>query len=79
MPGLPLSLLDFARYKEIPHGATPGDISLLGRVACPEMPHRYWYRNVPKCPKVMGGKYRRTADRLAGWQGDTFSVSCKRL
>jgi hypothetical protein len=48
MLGLPLSQLDFDRYKETLCGATPGDISLFGRVACPEMPHGYGYRNVPK-------------------------------
>ena len=54
MPGLPLNPLDFARYKEMPHGSITWDISLFGRVACPEMPHRYGCKDVPKCPTGYG-------------------------
>ena len=54
MSGLPLSPLDFARYKEMSHGSNPWDISLFGRVACPEMPHRLGCRNVPNCPTGYG-------------------------
>jgi hypothetical protein len=34
--------------------SNPWDISLFGRVACPEMPHRFACRNVPKCPTDYG-------------------------
>jgi hypothetical protein len=54
MSGLLLSPLDFARYKEMSHGFDPWDISLFGRVACPELPHRFGGRNVPKYPTGYG-------------------------
>jgi hypothetical protein len=68
--------VDLAGYKETP---TTGDISRFGRAACPEMPHRYGYRNVPKCPTGYGREIRRMADRLTGRQRYAFSISCKRL
>lgn len=63
MSGLQLSPLDSVRYKDMPHVSNPHGISLL------DMGH------VQKCPtdlgidasrnttQVMGGNYRRTADK----------------
>ncbi len=79
MLGLPLSPLDFARYKEISNGSNPGDISLFGRVACPEMPHRFGGRNVAIYPTGYVRELSSQGRQIGMTAKRCFSVSSKKV